>query len=739
MANPNLADLEAALVNADAAGDTEAASTLAGEITRLRGAPAAGEQPSADLNPIQKLNKWISDRMPAPVNEAVDVAGQPASGVLEGITRLALLPADMQKAVDSLTDSLSEPSSPAGKGVKAVLMANPMMQLLVGSSMLRKKLGLPDVAGSEEASRGLMEAGVTAPEPTTATGRVTRRVGQEVGASALTAVPVLRAAAQAPNLAKSGQGILAQTVNAARTDPTKFLRQEATVAASGGLGAAIAKEIAPESSAAEVFGLMTGSVAPTAVAGTLRGIVRGGDGTRRAMQQTIKEFSEAGVEPTVGMATRRRFNQAVESGLAILPGSSGRMAAYSEKTARQLYDRVDDVTAGIARVRSPDAAGTSIKQGVAGFVSRFKDKWRSMDARVAQAVKPTTAVNVPETRAALAEISTDPALLANRPGVKRLVESLEEFAQTGAMSYKDVRTFRTSIGSQIPDAYSGDVPAGVLKKFYGAMSKDVRAHLAATDPAALRAFDRSSRYYTAAMKRLDESLAPLTSTDIPERVFLALERSGHAGPTVINAAKRSIGRQNWDVVVGTLFHRMGLAPAGAQGASADTFSVSTFLTNWNKYGRNPNTLPALLGGTSGGSGFVKDMNAIAKVTERFREAGRVFANPSGTARAIANVGLGTSVVTSLLGGQFKTAGTILGVALAANLSAGAFTNPKFVHFLAQATRVPAARVPSLVTRLGSQLASEPEAVQVEIAHFLDSLSDVFSAQAQDEQSMKPKR
>jgi len=50
----DISQLERALVNADAAGDVEAASQLAGEIRRLRSAPAAQTPPSGFPKKIGK-------------------------------------------------------------------------------------------------------------------------------------------------------------------------------------------------------------------------------------------------------------------------------------------------------------------------------------------------------------------------------------------------------------------------------------------------------------------------------------------------------------------------------------------------------------------------------------------------------------------------------------------------------------------------------------------------------------
>lgn len=676
-----------------------------------------GDQPAPDTRaktdpeaPLARMNKAVTDLMPDFVNKVVDATGQPASGVLEGVAGMLNLPGNIVRAVG-------------------------------------EKLGVdPNFLpmSTEEIKRAGIERGVTAEESDSAAGRVARRVGEEIGAGLTAAAPILKAA----DAGVKGAAAFRPAIDAARAAPAGFVAADAGAAAGAGVGAGVAQEIAPESKGAEIVGLLAGAVAPTAAAGSVRRLVRGGDGTRRVMEQSIKEFAEAGTSPTVGMATRRRFNESVESGLAILPGSSGRMAAYSEKTARQLYDRVDQITAGIAPIRSADTAGVAVKQGIKGYVQNFKNRWRSLDAKVAKVVAPNAPIAVPNARALMAELA-DPVNAAAFPQLAQLSQRLDSISQGGTMAYGDLRTFRSSVGGLIPESYAANLPQGQLKKLYAALTEDLRVHLRGNDPKLLAAFERSNKYYQSAMKRLDESLAPLTSHDIPERVFLALERSGQAGRTVINAAKRSIGKENWDVVAATIFQRMGKAPAGAQNAATEAFSANTFLTNWAKYGQNRGTLEALLQGTSAGPQFVKDMNAVAKVAERIREAGRVFANPSGTARAIANVGLGTTVASSIIRatgnaamlttagaaaatGNLKTAAVVLSVAGGANMSARAFTNPKVVRFLAQSTRVPTERLPGLVARLGNSLASEPEDVQVEVATFLDLLSDEFSQQAAEE-------
>jgi len=639
--------------------------------------------------PLAKLEGAIRSRLPDVVNKAIDVVGQPASGVLEGVAGMVNMPADIARA-----------------GGEAMGISP---QYLPKSTEELKQIG--------------MEQGITAQPPTSAGGRIARRVGQEVGAGLTAAVPILKAA----DVGAKGVAGFRGAIQAAATDPLKYATGEITASAGAGAGAGVAKEVAPDSKAAEITGMLVGSMVPAAVPGTVRYLLRGGEASRQAMVKNMQQFSEAGIEPTVGMATGRYVNQQIESGLAILPSSSGRMAVYAEQTSQRLRDNVDNVTAGLSKLRSSDAAGTAIQKGIKGWVSNVKSRWRSLDSQVAKYVQPGDKVALRNTRAVMADMA-DPVNAAAFPQIAAIAKRLDDVSQTGQIAYQDLRTIRSAVGGLIPESYAASLPQGQLKKLYAALSTDLRDHLA-QNPAALKAFERSNSYYSAAMKRLDESLAPVTASDIPERVYMALERSGHAGRTVINAVKRSIGKDNWDVVAATVFQRMGRAPAGAQTAAVDAFSAGTFLTNWAKYAQNKGTMESLLHGTSGGTQFVHDMNAVAKVAEKMREAGRVFNNPSGTARAIANIGLGTGILNTVLLGYPVAAAATIGTAVLANMSARAFTNPKFVRFLAKSSQLPIERLPTLTARLGASLANEPEDVQVEIANYLSMLSDQFSQQS----------
>lgn len=98
-----------------------------------------------------------------------------------------------------------------------------------------------------------------------------------------------------------------------------------------------------------------------------------------------------------------------------------------------------------------------------------------------------------------------------------------------------------------------------------------------------------------------------------------------------------------------------------------------------------------------------DMDKIAKVAANLREGAQVYANPPGTARALAQVGgwstLAGSAATSMAVGNVGPLATVLGSLTAANGLARFMTNPAAVRWLAKSTALPnsalAAQIPVL--------------------------------------------
>ncbi|MGI9490306.1 MAG: hypothetical protein ACR2RF_31335, partial [Geminicoccaceae bacterium] len=102
--------------------------------------------------------------------------------------------------------------------------------------------------------------------------RITRRVGQELGATAL---PFGAAGAAARAGAGGGGAIGRALTEGFRQAPAGVAATEAGLAGTAGLGAGVAGEVAPGSQGAELAGQLIGGLGPVAATGAVRGAARG--------------------------------------------------------------------------------------------------------------------------------------------------------------------------------------------------------------------------------------------------------------------------------------------------------------------------------------------------------------------------------------------------------------------------------------------------------------------------------
>ena len=103
-----------------------------------------------------------------------------------------------------------------------------------------------------------------------------------------------------------------------------------------------------------------------------------------------------------------------------------------------------------------------------------------------------------------------------------------------------------------------------------------------------------------------------------------------------------------------------------------------------------------------GDGYVRDMNALAKTAANIRVSSNVSSNSSNTARASAQIGAGITVAGTVLTGSWTSAGLVLAVLGAANVSARAMTSPRVVGWLARQTVAPAAALPVQLAKLKAE-------------------------------------
>lgn len=579
-------------------------------------------------------------------------------------------------------------------------------------SGLLDKAGLPKPEGSYEnvvgdASRALAGAGgmqAVGRGLAGATGAVARGVGET-----LSAAPGMQAISAATGAGASG-----------------ITREEG-----GGTAAQIAAGVA-------------GAAAPSALkAGAeaaLRGGIRGGERGRQAVADTVNTFKDAGSTPSVGQATGNRAIQGVESGLARTPGSAGVMAKAAEKQAEEMGARVEKIADSVFPKASAAKAGAQIEVGIKQFVGRFKAEQGNLYATLDRHIPKGQPVSVANTIAKLDDltqpISGAPNLSGGqlgKPAVEQLKNQLRSDAQNGVLPYEAIRQLRSRIGEKLANPkLTDDIDRGTWKQLYGALSDDMAEAAKQSGPQAEKAFSRANAFTRAGHDRIDTFLERVSGKDSVEKIFQAATNPSELreGASTIGSVMKSLEPEQRNAVSAAVIKRMGVANPSNQNDLGEIFSSQTFLTNWNKI--SPEAKRTLFAGSKGNDLRVS-LDKIAEATNTVREGSKVFANPSGTAPATANIAGGAALAMSVGTGNIGIAGALLAGAASANLSARLMTHAPFVRWLADTTKISGGALPAQLNALAQMARQEknPE-VQQELAAYASSLETQLGIQPKQE-------
>lgn len=559
------------------------------------------------------------------------------------------------------------------------------------------------------------------PKPENAQERIASDVqGAMAGGAGVVKGGELMANASTPLLRKIGEAVASRP------------GMQTVSAATGGAAAGGTRE-AGGGPVAQMAAGMAGGMAPAlpaAAAASARALVRGGEAGRLRVANNIDTFEEAGAgTPTVGQATESRGNRAIESTLAKVPGGAGQMATKAEGEAAGLGAKVEDMASTLAPRAGAAPAGRQIKTGLEQFVTDFKASSGKLYDELDKHIPKDTSVGVSNTRTALEKLNADipgapnlskwfknskiqgiegamdkdaPATQAQPiisqilgPGGEQLVTG-QTTAKAAGIPYEALKKLRTLVGNEISDStIASDVPRSKWKPLYAALSKDMGAAAQEAGPKAEAAFVRANNFHRSGMQRLDDVLGPIMKKGDPEDVFKAALSGTQEGATTINGVMKSLPEESRKAVASTMLQRLGKATPGKQNDLGETFSSETFLTNWNKL--HPDAKRVLFSTLP--TEMRSDLDKIAKVSSNVREGSKVFANPSGTAQASSSNITAGAFALSVLTGQWHAAAGIAGGVGLANGGARLMTSPKFVHWLAESTRVPQEQLPAQLNQL----------------------------------------
>ena len=423
--------------------------------------------------------------------------------------------------------------------------------------------------------------------------------------------------------------------------------------------------------------------------------------------QAAQAAERIGVVPSAAMTGRGPA--LIASGLESTPFSAGRMAGETERVVGQM----ENVARGAAeRIGAPTTiagAGEAAQTGAQTFVTNFQTKAGVLYDQVDKYIPPNTPVRASNTVEKLTEIVGP--YIANPKGmelagadIQKLIKYRKALAG-GQVSYEIIKDFRTQIGEAIGSLKGplADVSEGRLKQLYGSLTMDMEDIARASGPEAYSAFKRANTYYKAGMQRIDDTLTKVLKAETPEKAYsnlygMLLEDSPRSSIAALSGLKKSLPAEEFNQVSATIFDRLGRARAGAQDATGELFSPSTFLTNWNKM--SPAARRVLVGDKE----VFSQLEDLATIASTYKSALKET-NVSRTAGTLGSMG-----TIGAVGGGAATGNMTLIAAIAAggaglNITARAMTNPTFLKALNRAAKNDVSLLRQMALR-GGEFSSE---------------------------------
>lgn len=525
-----------------------------------------------------------------------------------------------------------------------------------------------------------------------------KQVIRQAGEMALPSAGMGGAIRQAATMATPA--LTAANANAVLPNIGRLMQQgsaasDLAMGAASGAGAAVGKDIGG-ATGEMVGGLLApfAMAAPSAIGNSIKSLFADNPAQ---VAKTIDDFSMIGQVPSAGLATGSKALQQAETVSGSVMGGAP-LRNKADAIAEGIQSKVASMADTLSNKVGAEAAGLEIKKGIQGkdgFLDRFRTTSTALWNKVDQNIDPSITVNATNTQAALDRLVRGDAVgeILDNPKLIKLKDVLDN---AGSIDYGTLKSLRSSIGQKLGNnELISDIPRAELKQVYGALSQDIRTAASNSSPEALQAFERANSFTKAGHDRVDDYLERIVNKADPDKIFAAVAKGGE-GTKTINAVKRSLKPEEWDVVASNVIRRMGRASSGMQNAEGDVFSVDKFVTDWDKLGP---AKKAIFSGSDNLNAMANDLDKIARVASRVKSASKQGANYSGTAQAASRIAAGTGLATGIL----STSPTVLGLTVGsiAMNSAGArlMTNPKFVKWLATSAAVPAKNASSSIAAL----------------------------------------
>jgi hypothetical protein len=459
-------------------------------------------------------------------------------------------------------------------------------------------------------------------------------------------------------------------------------------------------------------------------------------GGKAAAKALADKFASLGITAPAGAVSGSRTIGTLEKALEMAPGSSDILQKQAETVISQVKTAADGVAARFGAAKTTQGAGETIRQAAVASAERFGFKQEQIYTEAFDMIGAETPVAVRSVTALREEME---ATLAQAPGALKgsltpainMLKAMEDDAAKngGGIAFDALRQVRTMIGKDIAapmlSGSSGAQNAG-LKRIYGALTEDLSAAAKATGPEAARKLEAADRFTRFWMNTAAQTMEKINRFAADENAFRFALQSARDGGTALTRMRRHFTEDEWDTVSASVIERLGRAAPGAQDATGEVFSVSTFMTNWNRLA--PEAKEALFGGKRYADSR-KALDTLVDVVSSLKGVEKLT-NTSNTARnmiAFSTINTLGAALGGLAGGDVESAGggalaTLAGSVIAPRYAAKLITNPGFVKWLTTPVTSPGA-LSAHIGRLSALATAEPE-IKEELDQYVAALRSI---------------
>lgn len=409
---------------------------------------------------------------------------------------------------------------------------------------------------------------------------------------------------------------------------------------------------------------------------------------RPKLPQNVKTLEDAGIKPSLAMATDSSSLRSLATGMENLPvvGSPLQRSAdnaldavtdSSGKLIRQIGTPTDDVGVGQTVRGGLERYATSADEGAdLGLPSRQTSIPSKAKALYDKAgIEETLDILPSNTRSAISPVVSkysDEVLskVFKNTNMGKIAEQLNSGAK---LSYGDLKQLRRDVWKMKKQQ---DVTTSIddvdVNNLYNAITRDLEAM--AQSQGKLKEFRRAEDFWSKSQTRIDTVLKRFAGKNMSdEQIYNRILQSAKEGSTgnikSLTSLRQSLRPEEWNEVSATVLNRLG--------TKNDAFNANSFITNYNKL--SPQARDLLTSNTPELKSAFNNLADATTLLQRYNRARPTGSAPMQSTLGTAYVGMG--VIESFLTGSLPIMSTI-GATIGAGTSA-LLSSPRFVRLVAR--------------------------------------------------------